>query len=45
MKGYRGGPGMHEASAESAGLPFHLIADAGNRMALINVNPSRSTAR
>ncbi|MFX4501414.1 acetate--CoA ligase family protein, partial [Acinetobacter baumannii] len=40
MKGYRGRPAMHEASAVKAlvGLS-NLIADAGNRIASIDVNP------
>ena len=40
MKGYRGRPAMHEASAVKAlvGLS-NLIADAGNRVASIDVNP------
>src|SRR5262245_16342272 len=40
MKGYRGRPAMHEASAIKAlvGLS-NLIADAGNRIASIDVNP------
>lgn len=40
MKGYRGRPALHEASAVKAlvGLS-NLIADAGNRIASIDVNP------
>jgi acetyltransferase len=40
MKGYRGRPAMHEASAVKAlvGLS-NLIADAGSRIASIDVNP------
>jgi acyl-CoA synthetase (NDP forming) len=40
MKGYRGRPAMHEASAVKAlvGLS-NLIADAGTRIASIDVNP------
>ncbi|MCP4617893.1 MAG: acetate--CoA ligase family protein [Bradyrhizobium sp.] len=40
IKGYRGRPAMHEASAVKAlvGLS-NLIADAGNRIASIDVNP------
>jgi len=40
IKGYRGKPAMHEASAVKAlvGLS-NLIADAGNRIASIDVNP------
>jgi len=40
MKGYRGKPALHEASAVKAlvGLS-NLIADAGNRIASIDVNP------
>lgn len=40
MKGYRGRPVLHEASAVKAlvGLS-NLIADAGNRIASIDVNP------
>src|ERR1700754_181547 len=40
MKGYRGRPAMHEASAVKAlvGLS-NLMADAGNRSASIDVNP------
>ena len=40
MKGYRGKPALHEASAVKAlvGLS-NLMADAGNRIASIDVNP------
>jgi acetyltransferase len=40
MKGYRGKPALHEPSAVKAlvGLS-NLIADAGNRIASIDVNP------
>ncbi|SFJ16575.1 acetate--CoA ligase family protein [Bradyrhizobium sp. Gha] len=40
MRGYRGKPALHEASAVKAlvGLS-NLIADAGNRIASIDVNP------
>jgi acyl-CoA synthetase (NDP forming) len=40
LKGYRGKPALHEASAVKAlvGLS-NLIADAGNRIASIDVNP------
>ena len=40
MKGYRGRPALHEASAVKAlvGLS-NLMADAGNRIASIDVNP------
>jgi acetate---CoA ligase (ADP-forming) len=40
MKGYRGRPAMHEASAVKAlvGLS-NLIADAGSRIASIDINP------
>ena len=40
MRGYRGRPALHEASAVKAlvGLS-NLIADAGNRIASIDVNP------
>jgi acetyltransferase len=40
IKGYRGKPALHEASAVKAlvGLS-NLIADAGNRIASIDVNP------
>jgi acyl-CoA synthetase (NDP forming) len=40
LKGYRGRPALHEASAVKAlvGLS-NLIADAGNRIASIDVNP------
>ena len=40
MKGYRGRPALHESSAVKAlvGLS-NLMADAGNRIASIDVNP------
>jgi hypothetical protein len=40
MKGYRGKPALHEASALKAlvGLS-NLIADAGSRIASIDINP------
>jgi acetate---CoA ligase (ADP-forming) len=40
LRGYRGKPAMHEASAVKAlvGLS-NLMADAGNRIASIDVNP------
>jgi ATP-grasp domain-containing protein len=40
LKGYRGKPALHEASAVKAlvGLS-NLIADAGNRIASIDINP------
>jgi hypothetical protein len=40
MRGYRGKPALHEASAVKAlvGLS-NLIADAGNRIASIDINP------
>jgi len=40
MKGYRGKPALHEASAVKAlvGLS-NLMADAGSRIASIDVNP------
>ena len=40
MKGYRGKPALHEASAVKALVGFsNLMADAGNRIASIDVNP------
>ncbi|MDN5003036.1 acetate--CoA ligase family protein [Bradyrhizobium sp. GCM10027634] len=46
MRGYRGKPALHEASAVKAlvGLS-NLIADAGNRIASIDVNPFLINAR
>jgi acetate---CoA ligase (ADP-forming) len=46
MKGYRGKPALHEASAVKAlvGLS-NLMADAGNRIASIDVNPFLVNAR
>ncbi|MBV9559713.1 MAG: acetate--CoA ligase family protein [Bradyrhizobium sp.] len=46
MKGYRGKPALHEASAVKAlvGLS-NLIADAGSRIASIDVNPFLINAR
>jgi acetyltransferase len=40
MRGYRGKPALHEASAVKAlvGLS-NLIADAGDRIASIDINP------
>ncbi len=40
IKGYRGKPALHEASAVKALIGLsNLIADAGNRIASIDVNP------
>jgi acyl-CoA synthetase (NDP forming) len=40
MKGYRGKPALHEASAVKALIGLsNLMADAGNRIASIDVNP------
>lgn len=46
MRGYRGKPKLHEASAVKAlvGLS-NLIADAGNRIASIDINPFLINAR
>ncbi|MFT4121552.1 acetate--CoA ligase family protein [Bradyrhizobium sp.] len=46
MRGYRGKPALHEASAVKAlvGLS-NLIADAGNRIASIDINPFLINAR
>jgi acetyltransferase len=46
MKGYRGKPALHEASAVKAlvGLS-NLMADAGSRIASIDVNPFLINAR